>query len=99
MAKRSNPFRGDGKASGVRAGMSGKGAGSNSAVMVTAHMRKRPVRNIRVEDQNPDNAFSASAGQFDTPQGAQTVMGLQRPGDKPANHLKGAISLLNRSRV
>lgn len=97
MAKRGNPFRADGKASGISKGM--KGHPSAESVRVLAHTRRKPVRNIRVEDQNPDNAFAASASEFDTPQGAQTVMGLRGPSEKPANHLKGAISLLNRGRA
>lgn len=107
MAKRGNPFSGDGPSS--KAAFSGKGAGSNSAVKVTAHERKRPVRRIhpsKLEPNGPeasvheaDNAFAADTSQFNTPQGSQTVMGLRGPSERPANHLKGAISLLNRGRA
>lgn len=106
MAKRSNPFAGDGKASGIR--KAHIGLTSNESVRVEAHTRRKPVRDAAkkllgvgklLQEKEADNAFSGSQEQFSSPQGPQAVSGLQRPGDRPVNHLKGAISLMNRSRV
>ncbi len=94
MAKRGNPFTSDAPAN--RKAWTRGTLDGQSAVKVAAHERKRPVRNKRVEDQNPDNSFAAAA---EGPTGAQNVSGLQRPGDKAVNHLAGAVALLNRKRV
>lgn len=106
MAKRSNPFTGDGKASGITKGMTSHPSGK--AVQVTAHERKRPVRRIHPSKLEPggpeadvreaDNAFAGAAVDA-AGLGEQERSGLQRPGEKQVNHLKAAIGLMNRSRV
>lgn len=102
MAKRGNPFTGDGRLG--RTAWNSKG-GSNSAVKVTAHERKRPVRAHigpktvaqNVQERLVDSMFGGEVS--GDPTGAQNVSGLQRPGEKQVNHLAGAIGLLNRKRV
>jgi len=92
--------------SGGNASMMVSHPGKNTSVKVTAHERKRPVRDRvardvpttaqHTVDDIADNAFGAHTGEFDEQNSPAITGGLS--GEPAVNHLKAAVGLLNRRR-
>ena len=79
-------------------------SGKNTSVMVTAHERKRPARNlvarnVKTTAQHTDEALADNAfGAHLEPKMDSGVTG-GLAGEPRVNHLKAAVGLLNRKRA
>lgn len=105
MAKaRGNPFTGDGRLD--RRAFDKGLDGARDTVKVLEHTRRKPLKRAhpsKLQPGGPEAEVREADNLFDdtgqNPMGEQSRSGLQRPGDKQVNHLKGAIGLLNARRA